>query len=214
MASSSCEYPTHIRPNYPSQFWREVLRTNGSNPFSSVPNYKVFRNVKDFGAKGDGITDDTQAIQNAISSTNRCSSQSGCEGSTTEPGLIYFPQGTYVISNTIQIDYYTQLVGDPTGSQLPIIQCISKFNGGYVLDADPYTSRGVLTWGSTNNFFREIRNLRIDMRMISPGAHTIGLHWPVGQATSLQNVIFLMDSLPETQHEGLFIESGKWWLHE
>lgn len=30
------------------------------------------------------------------------------------------------------------------------------------------------------------------------------------QATSLQNVIFKMSDAPGTQHQGLFIESGKW----
>lgn len=30
------------------------------------------------------------------------------------------------------------------------------------------------------------------------------------QATSLQNVVFKMSDAPGTQHQGLFIESGKW----
>lgn len=46
-------------------------------------------NVKDYGAVGDGVTDDTAAIQSAISSTaNR----------------IYFPQGTYKISSSINLN--------------------------------------------------------------------------------------------------------------
>jgi hypothetical protein len=45
--------------------------------------------VKSFGATGDGVTDDTAAIQAA------------CKAKT---GLFYFPQGTYVISKTILID--------------------------------------------------------------------------------------------------------------
>lgn len=44
-------------------------------------------NVKMFGAKGDGVTDDTQAIQNAVNSGKK----------------IYFPIGKYKITSTIQL---------------------------------------------------------------------------------------------------------------
>ena len=204
----SCQCPTHIAPDYPTGFWREVLKTSGSNPFSDVSDYKVYRNVKDYGAKGDGISDDTRAIQSTISSDSRCSSVSACKGSTTEPGLIYFPRGTYLISGSIQIDYYTQLVGDPSGNQLPTIECSANFNESYVLDGDPYNVEGNLTWGATDNFFREIRNLRIDMTKMNPIRLVSGVHWPVGQATALQNLVFVMSSAPGTQQQGLFIMGG------
>jgi glucan 1,3-beta-glucosidase len=164
--------------------------------------------VRDYGAKGDGIADDTRAIQAAISSDNRCSAATFCEGSTSEPGLIYFPQGTYLVSTSIKIDYYSQLVGDPSGSRLPTIKCSNGFNAGYVLDGDPYQPSGNLAWGSTNNFFREIRNLRIDMTGMNPNLGTSGIHWPVGQATALQNIVIEMPTTSGTQHQGLFIESG------
>ena len=205
---NSCEYPTHIVPDYPKQFWRELLQTNGSNPFTDNLDYKVYRNVKDFGAKGDGITDDSSAIQNAISNNGRCSSISECQGSASEPGLIYFPQGTYLINTNLKIDYYTHLVGDPSGSQLPTIKCSNSFSDGYVIDADPYTRGGYLTWGSTNNFYREMRNLRIDMTNMNPDHGASAIHWPVGQATNLQNLVIEMSTAEGTQQQGLFMESG------
>jgi parallel beta-helix repeat protein len=47
-------------------------------------------NVKDYGAKGDGITDDTGAVSTAIEAYN--------------DGLLVFPAGKYRISRTIEID--------------------------------------------------------------------------------------------------------------
>ena len=58
--------------------------------------------MKDFGAKGDGVSDDTSTIQNEISSGSRCSISTECQGSPSEPGLIYFPDGTYLISKILQ----------------------------------------------------------------------------------------------------------------
>lgn len=48
--------------------------------------------VKDFGAKGDGITDDTTAIQNAFNYAK-------ANGSVK----LFFPEGTYLINNYIQV---------------------------------------------------------------------------------------------------------------
>jgi len=52
-------------------------------------------NVKDYGAKGDGISDDTQAIKSAI---NACD-------------ILHFPSGTYMVSSTIVIPSNKTLIG-------------------------------------------------------------------------------------------------------
>lgn len=63
------------------------FKTNGIN---SSPNEPYFINVKDFGAKGDGETDDTASIQRAIDAANNYD-------------IIFFPNGTYKISTSINI---------------------------------------------------------------------------------------------------------------
>eukprot|EP01052_Picozoa_sp_SAG31_P031766 SAG31_NODE_3405_length_4311_cov_2.512821_1_plen_194_part_00 len=63
-----------------------------------------YRSVKDFGAKGDGETDDTSAIQRAISFN---------VGSVQQkmPSVVYFPSGRYLVSDTLVMYYHTHLVG-------------------------------------------------------------------------------------------------------
>lgn len=90
-------------------YWLEDIKHQGLASFNpNVSSYQIFRNVKDYGAKGDGITDDTAAIQRAITEGNRCT-PGFCESTTTTPALVYFPGGTYVISTSIIDYYYTQV---------------------------------------------------------------------------------------------------------
>lgn len=60
-----------------------ILKTE--NEFR-VKEYSNLINVKDFGAVGDGTTDDTEAIKSAVASLNE------------NGGILYFPTGTYVVS--------------------------------------------------------------------------------------------------------------------
>lgn len=55
------------------------------------------RSVLDYGAKGDGTTDDYTAIQTALDAG---------------PGAVYVPAGTYIISSSIWVPSYTTLYGD------------------------------------------------------------------------------------------------------
>lgn len=119
---------------------------------------------------------------------------------------VYFPPGIYVVSNPITDYYYTQIVGNP--NCMPVIKASASFTARWVLDGDAYQPTGNLGWGSTNVFYRQIRNLIIDMTAVSPTVLVAGIHWPTAQSTSLQNIVFKMSTASGTQHEGIFIESG------
>lgn len=70
----------------------------------SATDYSGMFNVKKFHAVGDGITDDTTAIVNAIAAAHA-------------GGIIYFPPGVYIISNTINIPYSNiSLIGAGVGA--------------------------------------------------------------------------------------------------
>lgn len=73
-------------------------------------------NVKNFGARGDGVADDTIAIQNAINYA------------TTNGRCIYLPSGTYLITSTIDIKGCT-IIGSPVnylGDSGTKIRCKTK----------------------------------------------------------------------------------------
>ncbi|KAH7039787.1 pectate lyase superfamily protein-domain-containing protein, partial [Microdochium trichocladiopsis] len=80
-------------------FWMETISQNGRAPFAPE-GYKVWRNVMDYGAKGDGTTDDIEAFNRAISDGERCKTPR-CVGVTTRPAIVYVPSGMYLISSPI-----------------------------------------------------------------------------------------------------------------
>jgi hypothetical protein len=60
--------------------------------------------------QGDGVTDDTAAINKAISDGGRCGAE--CGSSTIYPAFIYFPSGTYLVSSPIIQYYNTEFYGN------------------------------------------------------------------------------------------------------
>lgn len=71
---------------------------------------KSFFNVKEYGALGDGVADDTVAIQNTI---NACFNAGG--------GTVYFPNGVYIIGGSLQ-----NLPGINANSQLYIPSAVES----------------------------------------------------------------------------------------
>ncbi|KAK7049317.1 hypothetical protein VNI00_005918 [Paramarasmius palmivorus] len=206
-ACSSPLGPGTAAPGDP--YWLESIEHQGISAFNPDPaGYQVFRNVKDFGAKGDGVTDDTVAINNAISSGNRCGGGT-CKSSTTTPAVIYFPKGTYLVSAPIIAYYYSQLVGD--AREPPTLLASANFDGMAIIDADPYIpgGGGDQWYINQNNFFRSVRNFVLDTRRVDPSrSQGTGIHWQVSQATSLYNIVFELSREPNNAHQGIWMENG------
>lgn len=78
-------------------------------------------NVKDYGAKGDGVTDDTAAIQKAIDAI-QAPLNTGYPASLKYPGIqntvLYFPGGTYLIRKGFTTNKVFSIVGDGQTSVL------------------------------------------------------------------------------------------------
>jgi len=78
--------------------------------------------VADFGAKGDGVTDDTQAIQKALDAAIKSArrARSGGTGALTTPEVV-IPSGIYLISKTINMPSCITL----RGRRRPILKAAS-----------------------------------------------------------------------------------------
>ncbi|MGH7238210.1 MAG: glycosyl hydrolase family 28-related protein, partial [Candidatus Saccharimonadales bacterium] len=99
-----------INEMQPLSVFPEAAATNIPN----LPEVSTWVNIKTLGAKGDGSTDDTQIIQNAID----------------KYPTIYFPQGWYIVSETIKLKPNTALIGlSPIATQLIIPDNTPAFGG-------------------------------------------------------------------------------------
>ncbi|KAH9223997.1 pectate lyase superfamily protein-domain-containing protein [Leptodontidium sp. 2 PMI_412] len=159
----------NVVPRQSSTYWMENMVQNGISPFVANATYKVWRDVKSYGAKGDGITDDTASINRAIQDGNRCGRE--CGSTTTLQAVIYFPSGTYLVSGTLNQYFFTQFIGN-------------------------------------SNFYRQVRNLEIDITDAPLDAYIAAIHWQIAQATSLQNMKFTMSTVPGNNQQGIFMENG------
>jgi hypothetical protein len=168
-------------------YWMADIKHQAFAPYAPS-GYKVWRDVREYGAKGDGVTDDTSAINKAISDGSRCGNN--CGSSTTTPAVVWFPSGTYLVSSPIIQYYNTQFLGDP--HQIPIILAAKSFVGLGVITSDVYTGDNQQWYVNQNNFLRSIKNFVIDIRLTDPAAYICGIHWQVAQGTSLENIVFYM----------------------
>ena len=166
-----------------------------ADDYARLPHGPGFRNVRDCGAKGDGVHDDTQAFIRALEEGR------GHQGHKA-PANVYVPPGTYLVSDTLIVWRATLLAGDTDNPPTLVLKDGSAgfgdparpkpvlvTAGGYNVDSAirDWKTRTDQLGGSTNNtFFITVRHLKIKLGDGNPGAW--GIYWLVAQQTSLRHV--------------------------
>jgi hypothetical protein len=96
-------------------------------------------NVKDFGAKGDGVTDDTAAIKAALAAADQ-----------KDWASLYLPSGTYIISDTIIPGSKIRWLGD--GKDITTIKAVDNFDKSYLISHIP----SIPGWGANQTTFQSL----------------------------------------------------------
>jgi hypothetical protein len=131
----------------------------------SFPSDAGFLDIRSFGAKGDGVTDDTASIQKAIDQTYTYNG-----GHPNNYRVLYFPNGTYLVSNEIFWQRWVTIQGE---SQNGTVIKLKDNAPGYGTGQ----SKPVLHcyYNSNESFANYIQNLTVDTGKGNPGA--IGIRY-------------------------------------
>ncbi len=145
--------------------------------------------MKDYGARGDGMTDDTAAIQAAISAA------------VGTKRIVYFPNGTYLISNTISAKdpagvWRCRLILQGQNRQKTVIKLKDKCPGFTDLknpknviqtgSDNPIAQDGVQAGGGNQAFNNSVLDLTIDIGVGNAGAR--GLAYLANNQGIVENV--------------------------
>ena len=173
-----------------------------SKAFQNADKLNGIVSVLEFGARGDGVTDDTAAIQAALNA--------GAGGSVS------FPEGVYLTSNALSVPANTSLYGTGVGS---VIKSLTLVNGGpganqrqldirsvtgvrvscLKFDAGLMTGfsggmRSILCYDATDFIIQECV-------FVTPGAATASLN--CSRYSILNNDVFIQSSIGVAVHDGI-----------
>jgi hypothetical protein len=130
-----------------------VTGTSASNPTVRTLQRKLddFASVKDFGAVGDGDADDTDAINRAFYELFVRNSNPEVRRS------LFFPAGTYLVTDTIKIPSYAKVYGE--GKNSSIIKQTSVTPGVALADSKQQIGANIGGDGATIPSFIEINDI-------------------------------------------------------
>ncbi|MEN8255289.1 MAG: glycosyl hydrolase family 28-related protein [Verrucomicrobiota bacterium] len=183
------DYVTHgvrwengVKQESVGQNHREVTQDVSAPVFAAadyvaaIPNKAGCVSVKDFGAVGDGATDDTLAISNAIASAE----------------CIWFPMGTYVVSDTIQLQSDTKLIGEH--SKFTMLQLVPNAGDGSF--DDPMNPKPLIDTVDDPNGTAVFAHFRINAHFddlsttgVKEFEGLIGARWRVGSNSVMDDVM-------------------------
>lgn len=130
-----------------------LLDVTGNAFVKKMPQYESYNvsqfvSVKSYGAKGDGHTDDTQAINAALAANANCK-------------ITYFPHGVYLVTSTVAVPPGSRLVGE--------VWSVISGDGAFFGDAtNPQPVVQIGQTGSTG--VAEITDMVFTINDILPGA--------------------------------------------
>ncbi len=167
-----------------------------TSPVSPVINVKTA-----FGAVGDGVADDTVAIQNAITT------YAGAHGR-----VLYFPNGTYLVSSTLSFGSVATTAKGLTlqgQSQAGVVIKLKDSAAGFTDTANPSAVLTTYDGAASDNqaFGNNIFNLTIDTGSGNPGA--IGLSYLTNNYGSVRDLTIRSSDVNLIGQTGLLM--GKAW---
>jgi hypothetical protein len=135
------------------------------------------KSIRDYGAKGDGVTDDTAAIQAALRDGRDLE-----QDYSGRPKALYFPAGTYLVSDTLEWrGCCVTLQGQ--GSAASTIR-LKDGAGGFGTVAAPKPV--IRTIAGNMAFYQNIWDLAVDTGSSNAGA--VGIDYVSSNVGSLRNV--------------------------
>ncbi|KAI4236504.1 MAG: hypothetical protein LQ352_007997, partial [Teloschistes flavicans] len=192
----------HVATNYWLDDQDHTGNGKGQAPFlGNNVNYPVYRNVKSYKATGDGKTDDTAALQNAINADGSGGNRYKNEV-TTRPAQVFVPGGTYILTRKLDMRLNTIVVGDP--NNMPVFKASSNFQDTVLIDGNDFATDGA---SGTTNFFMAIKNIAIDTTNINKDTSVTALRWGVAQACHLTNIRIQMANNSKG-HTGIDLNQG------
>ncbi len=164
------------------------------SPQFELPADSGYVNVKTLGAKGDGQTDDTEALKTALGRNKE------------DPGgairSIYIPNGTYLVSDTLE---WGDKRKDVWGQSRDGVIIKLKDNSRSFQDSNnPKKVLQVEFGHGGQNFNQHLRNLTVDVGQGNPGAIGIGFH--TNNSGGISNVVIRSSDPQKRGHSGLSLD--------